>query len=166
MRFFRSIVLTFLLVSLAGCQETNTDDLKNFIDKEKRRPSAKVRKIPMIKPIQGFKYSASNLRSPFVAESLEDTASEGPNTNRKRGILEAFSLDTLKMVGTLTQDHLTWGLIIDKSGIVYRVQPGDYMGLNSGKITRITQERIFLVELIPDGQGGWRERSVSLGMTE
>ena len=78
--------------------------------------------------------------------------------------MEGFSLDTLKMVGTFKVGNNFYGLVQSKDGLVHKVQPGNYMGQNDGKVTEITGGRISLVEIIPDGLGGYIERPASLAL--
>jgi len=70
------------------------------------------------------------------------------------------------MVGTLEQHEDTWALINDTAGTIHRVQAGNYMGQNHGKITRVTEFEIELTEIIPDGIGGWVERPASITISE
>jgi type IV pilus assembly protein PilP len=95
-------------------------------------------------------------------EDKEDLLS--PDKTRPRQPLEAFSLDSLRMVGVLQQGDSLWGLIEDPKQVVHRVQVGNYMGQNEGAITGITEGEIFLVEIIPDGVGGYIERDASIAI--
>lgn len=68
------------------------------------------------------------------------------------------------MVGTLEQNDETWALIKTKDGTIHRVSPGNYMGQNDGKITRISEDKIELIEIVPTGNGFLeREAAVALG---
>ena len=58
-----------------------------------------------------------------------------------------------------------WGLVVDRSGIIHRVKSGNYLGENSGKINKITEDSIYLEELIPDEQGGWADRKANLSIS-
>jgi Tfp pilus assembly protein PilP len=49
-------------------------------------------------------------------------------------------------------------------GIVYRVTLGQYMGLNHGKIAKVTKDDIDVVEMIPDGSGCWNNRTTKLAL--
>lgn len=89
-----------------------------------------------------------------------------PDSNRPREALEAFPLDTLRMVGTLDQGGQSWGLVRANDGTIHRVQPGNYLGQNHGRIANITEYEIELVEIVPDGLGGWIERQASLALSE
>ena len=88
----------------------------------------------------------------------------GRAVRRNREFLEGFSLDTLKMVGTFKVGNNFYGLVQSKDGLVHKVQPGNYMGQNDGKVTEITGSKISLVEIIPDGLGGYIERPASLAL--
>jgi type IV pilus assembly protein PilP len=70
------------------------------------------------------------------------------------------------MVGTLEKDAQNWGLVTAPDGAVHRIQPGNYVGKNYGKITLVAEDRIELVEIVPDGLGGWQERGARLDLSE
>jgi type IV pilus assembly protein PilP len=76
--------------------------------------------------------------------------------------LENYPLDTLKLVGTLRQSGRTYGLLQTKDGLVHRVLPGNHVGQNDGRITTISDSRISVVELVPNGTGGYVERPASI----
>jgi type IV pilus assembly protein PilP len=70
------------------------------------------------------------------------------------------------MVGTIKLSNQMFGLVQTKDGLVHRVVPGDYMGQSDGKITEVTPSRINVLEIVPDGLGGYMERRASLGLNE
>ena len=72
------------------------------------------------------------------------------------------SLDSLKMMGTLTLKGSVYALVRDGDGVVHRVTVGNYMGQNFGKIIKISQAGLVLREIVPDGQGGWVERDTTV----
>ena len=61
---------------------------------------------------------------------------------RNREFLEQFSLDTLKMVGTLKLGGQNYGLVQTKDGLVHRVVPGNYIGTSDGKVIDISPSKI------------------------
>ena len=69
-------------------------------------------------------------------------------------------------VGILEQAGVTWGLVETKEGTIHRVKAGNYMGQNHGKITHITEDKIELTEIVPNGTGGYSERQASLALAE
>ena len=88
-----------------------------------------------------------------------------PDTNRVKQFLEQYPIASLAMVGTLSQGQRLYALIRDAEGGVHRVQNGDYMGTDHGRVPRIQESELELIEIVPDGTGGWveRARTVSLG---
>ena len=130
-------------------------------------PGGRVEPLPEVKPYETFVYSAGTMRSPFQPGGAGGPGSGlRPDSKRNREFLEQFSLDTLKMVGTLKLSGQMFGLVQTKDGLVHRVVPGNYMGQADGKITDITPSKISVNEIVPDGLGGYMERRASLGLNE
>jgi len=157
-----------LVTGLAACSSAD-DELTRFIEDTKKEPGGRVEPLPEVKPYETFVYSATNMRSPFQPGS--PNAGPGsmalrPDSKRNREFLEQFSLDTLKMVGTLKLGGQNYGLVQTKDSLVHRVVVGNYLGQADGKITEIAASKISLIEIVPDGLGGYMERPAALGLTE
>ena len=165
--------LLFLLLPLlaTGCANKDMTDLQDFVTEVKSRPPTGIEPIPEIKQVIGFIYTAKDRRGPFTrpaddAEATETILDAGirPDPNRRKEELESYALDSLRMVGTLEQDAQTWGLVKTAEGTIHRVISGNYMGQNDGKITRISEDKIELIELVPTGSGFLeRESALALG---
>jgi len=168
MRKFVPLIAPLLLV---GCANTDMSDLRGFVDEVKARPASGIEPIPEIKQVIGFVYSAKNRRDPFTPPEEETAATETildnglrPDPNRRKEELESFTLDSLRMVGTLEQDDQTWGLVKTSDGTIHRVSAGNYMGENDGRITRISEDKIELIELVRTGSGFLeKEAAIALG---
>ena len=163
---FAALACTALL-SLAACSSAD-DELQRFVDETKKEPGGRVEPLPEVKPYETFVYSAAEMRSPFLPGGSGSGSSAGlrPDSKRNREFLEQFSLDTLKMVGTLRLGSHMYGLVQTKDGLVHRVSDGNYMGQADGRITDITPAKILLTEIVPDGLGGYMERPAALGLNE
>jgi type IV pilus assembly protein PilP len=162
-----SVLVASVLVTslLSGCGSDS--ELDRFIEATKKEPGGRVEPLPEVKPYEAFNYTDQNMRSPFVpGGSGSLSAGVRPDSKRNREFLEQFSLDTLKMVGTLNIGAGHFGLVATKDGRVHRVVVGEHIGTNDGKITDITPSKIALVEIIPDGLGGYIERPAALGLNE
>lgn len=158
-----------LCVLLAGCGGDKPDELRRYVDEVKARPPSPIEPLPIVKTYASFTYEAEALRDPFAPAQLGLTAAGGalrPDPDRPRELLEDYPLDSLRMVGTLARANQQWALIQDKEGRVHRVQAGNYMGQNYGKIVAITEQSTDLIEIVDDGQGGWIERPASLALSE
>lgn len=160
------ILLFVCLISLAGCGDTGKADLEKFVNDVITTPRGRVEPIPEFKPYESFTYSAAALRSPFSLPIIEDNIANAdsmfdvsPDNDRTKEYLEQFNIGELSMVGTLQKpDGELWALIRDGDGGVVRTKVGEYMGQNHGRIKLITDSRISLVEIVPNGSGGWLER--------
>ena len=162
-----AVLASTLLGGLAACSSAD-DELTRFIEDTKKEPGGRVEPLPEVKPYETFTYSATEMRSPFMPGGNSAGGMSGlrPDSKRNREFLEQFSLDTLKMVGTLKLGGRMYGLVQTKDGLVHRVSNGNYMGQADGKITDITPAKISLTEIVPDGLGGYMERPAALGLNE
>jgi type IV pilus assembly protein PilP len=152
-------------------------DLRAFVEKTKQRPGGEIEPLPEFEPYQSFTYKPSELRDPFVPqagfalsddelEQQEQSAGLAPDRSRRKEPLEQYPLDSLDMVGTLSRNQQQWGLVRAPDGTIHQVRPGNHMGQNYGRITQVRADEIELVEIVPDGQGGWMERDAALGLGE
>ncbi len=175
-RILKNTLLSPLFfVLMTGCGGDDFSDLNKYIQEVKARPKGPIAPLPEIKVVEPFVFKPDGLRDPFrqvekssEASNVDVTGVTGikPDTERRKEELEAYSLDTLRMVGTLTNQKGLWGLVKAKDGTIHRVQVGNHMGQNYGKIIRILEDKIELMEIVPDKPGTWREQQASLALTE
>lgn len=166
-------VMIFLSVlSLGGCsKDEKRASLEAYIQSVKQRPAGEIEPLPQIKPYESYTYQAAELRSPFVPPEPEQVVTPAlvdngirPDTNRRRELLESFPIDALRMVGTLEQHGKRWALIVDTEGALHRITEGNYVGMNHGKIKKITEEKLLITEIIPSPTGGWQERQSEMAL--
>jgi type IV pilus assembly protein PilP len=163
-----------LAVIAAGCSQ-DMSDLEQYAMEVKSRTSKNIEPIPQPKPYEPFTYEPGERRDPFVPmlQSREAAlaASGGagairPDLDRPREPLEEFPLDSLRMVGTITMQQRAFALIRAPDAVVHRVSVGDHLGQNFGKITGISETEVVLMEIIPDGLGGYIQRPASVALTQ
>ena len=155
-------------VLLVGC-DSRIDAVNQEMANIRNQQPLPIEPAPVFNPVPSFNYSAQQLRSPFLPNSLanELKVMSGkqvyPNFSRQPQPLESYPLESLtlkgSMKGTVGQ---TVGLIKTPDGEIERVQRGNYMGMNQGRIIEITPTRIDLLEIVPDGRDGYIERPRSL----
>ncbi|MDH5408992.1 MAG: pilus assembly protein PilP [Gammaproteobacteria bacterium] len=167
--YFKAILVLGSILILSACSSGRYGDLDSYIEEVKASQKGRIDPLPEIKPYETFVYKPEEVRDPFVPH-VEEVASIDtslrPNMNRKREPLEQYPLDTLIFVGHLEKSGARWGLVASPDSAVYRVQVGNYIGKNYGKIISITETNIKLVEIIPSGTGGWIDREASLALSE
>lgn len=168
---WRAAALAALLVAAGGCSR-DASDLDRYIAEVKARPGGAVEPIPEVKPFETFVYPDEPLRDPFSPldfaprEAVAASSGPRPDADRPRELLEEFPLDTLRMMGILQQQESLWALVRDPSGTIHRVQTGNHLGQNHGRITGITEREVKLRELIPNSGGGWIEREAAIAAKE
>lgn len=161
-------VVVLAALSLSGCSN-DMEELQQHVAEIKGRPGERIEPLPEIKPYEAFAYNASSMRSPFVpaAPARNDLAAGvRPDVKRPREFLEQFPLDTMRMVGTLQLLGRNYGLVQGKDGLVHRVLPGNFVGQNDGRIVGVSSTKISIIEIVPDGLGGYIERPAALALTE
>jgi type IV pilus assembly protein PilP len=167
-RLLITTLATATTLLVAGCSD-GLGDLRAKIEEQKTKPGGRIKPLPEVKPYESYAYTASELRSPFYASLVgegDEQAGPRPDASRPREYLEQFSLDTLRMVGTLRLGRSNYGLVQTKDGLVHRVLPGNRLGQNDGTVLSITESKITLVELVPDGLGGYIERPAALALSD
>jgi type IV pilus assembly protein PilP len=178
-----NIVIPLMAVLLvSGCVSSDMSDLEAWRDDVLARPGGRIEPLPEIRPYEAYAYKSASegLRDPFqpfyqqrvesetkVEQNVGLTAEmERELRNRNKEELEKYELDSLKMVGTMTNEGNNWGIILDPDGNVTRVKVGNYMGRNIGKIVNIYEDRIELREIVQNNQGRWEERQAAIALVE
>ena len=169
---------------LGGCMTPqNSADLEAYVQEVLGRSSTKIEPLPPIPPYAVYTYASgqADKKDPFQTffekpdqESVQveqctpgvDPNCIAPDPDRRREELEFFPLDSLRMVGTLEQEGEIWGIVLSSDANVYRVTIDNYMGQNHGRIINIEEEGIELLEIVPNGTGGWLERSTKVALAE
>ena len=173
---FRLGFTLFPVILLSACGQ-GVGDLRTFVQQIKSQPPGRIEPIPEFQPYQNFEYTSHDLRDPFklvdfrrpneIDEEIQAIASgPKPNIDRVKEPLEDFPLDTLRLKGTLTKDGIKWGLIFAPDNTVHRVLEGHYLGQNHGRIISVSDEKIELTEIVPDGLGNYIERSSAVALIE
>lgn len=163
-----------LVLGLAACTRGVTStpgeapNLETFIAEVKARPAPALDPLPVMQQFETFEYAAQALRDPFSNAFTDQNNGNGPRPDsaRRKQTLEQFPLDSLDMVGTLGGGSGLVGLVMAPDKVTYRIRPGAYMGQADGRVTAIYEDRIELVELVPDGAGGWLERPATLALED
>ncbi len=160
-----------LCLMLMSCSSDGLDDLREFVKNAYADKKPRVEPLPEIKMQETFAYDAANLADPFAVfnfrkQAVVNSSGPRPDANRRKEPLEDFPLDSLKMVGTLSRGKQSWAVIQAPDGTVLRPQVGDHLGQNFGMVSKITAEKVDLIELIQGNLGDWVEREASLTLLE
>lgn len=160
-----------LVLSACGRGITSTPgdapNLEKWTADVRARPAPPLDPLPVMQQFETFEYTAQTMRDPFSdAWSNADSGGLRPDPNRRKETLEQYPLDSLDMVGTIGGGGNLIALVMAPDKVTYRVRPGAYLGQSDGRITGVHEDRIELVELVPDGAGGWLERPASIALED
>ena len=166
------IALSALCI-LAGCSPSGQfADLEQYIDDVQAQPKGQIPPLPKFRTYEAFAYSASGLRSPFlppikikIAQDEQDGPTVQPDPNRQKEYLENFGIESFAMVGTMSNGDRFLGLVKGGDGI-HKVEVGNYLGRNHGKIIDITETKISVIEIVPTGKDRWVERPREIELKE
>lgn len=109
-------------------------------------------------PFQSY-LSTLNTRRPVLSEVRMDR-------NRPREPLENYDLSTLKLVAIFTMGETRVAMIEDSTGKGYTVRQGSYMGKNNGRIEKIDDHTLYLVEQGLNPAGELIDNQVTLTLKE
>lgn len=164
----KSLTLLALSSVMVGCGSSANEDLQSFMETETSKLGGRIEPLPEFPPYVSVVYSAAGLRSPFDlprnVSLSQDTGrpSNAPDPTRQKEFLERFNFAELAVVGSVVMNNERWALIDDGVGSVHRVRVGMFLGQNHGRISNIQGSDVTVIEIVPDGQGGWIERPRSV----
>jgi type IV pilus assembly protein PilP len=162
-------MLFTLCLGLAACSGDH-EDLRQWMRENSKDLRPQINKLPELKPFEPVPYDAQGLIDPFKSAKIEPASREnstgkgGPDLEARElrnSILEKYPLESLKMIGFLNINKRPMAAIQVEDKIK-QVKVGEYLGLDFGMVTQITDSEVKLRELIQDASGDWSERESSL----
>lgn len=152
---------------LAGCTRGKSD-LETWVAKTKAEPAPPLQPLPVMQQFESFEYAAQDMRDPFSPPVPDRNEGSGPRPDpeRRKEALEAFPLDSMNMAGTIGAGKTLIGLVTAPDKVTYKLRPGNYLGQNDGRVIAVYEDRIEIVELVPDGAGGWLERPAKIALED
>ena len=166
-----------LLLVLTACSSSTDDELSQWMTEQKSQTRPKVNPISEPKQFKPETYSQVTEIEPFsnlkLTQALrrDSTQTESnaaliaPELARRKEALEAYPLDVMALVGSLTKANQPVGLV-KVDNLLYQVRPGNYLGQNYGRVTKISETEITLREIVQDAVGEWIERTATLQLQE
>ena len=166
----KSAAIFLVCLGLAACGGEDHQDLRQWMKDATKDLKGRIPPLPEIKSFPMVAYEAGDLVEPYNASKIEPERKAGgggikPDLDRRKEPLEAYPLESLKMVGTLMMGKMVHALVqADKN--LHQVKIGNYVGQNFGIITDIHETEVTLKELVPDSLGDYTERTSTLQLQE
>lgn len=177
MMLVRKLLITAVVLVLAGCGAAGEDELRQWMAEQKNQTRPQITPIAAPKQFKPEGYAQVTAIEPFSNQKLtqalkrESTQSAAsgaliaPELARRKEALESFPLDTMAMVGTMVKAGQPVALV-KANNLLYQVRPGNYLGQNYGRVTKVNENEVVLREIVQDAVGEWIERAATLQLQE
>ncbi len=166
-----ALLICATLLAACGAEQ---EELTQWMEQQRREVKPNVTPLTPPKKFMPQAYVAVGGVEPFSAQKLTVALKQEarqPNSllaaeiNRRKEPLEAYPLDSMRMVGSVSRQGRQYALLrVDN--LLYQVKAGDYVGQNYGKITKISETEVTLREIVQDAAGEWIERASALQLQE
>jgi len=176
-KHFQGWVGLTLLVLLSACGVAPEDELEQWMALQRSEIHPKVTPIAEPKLFQPENYAQAGEVEPFsnqkLTQALKKDASQAasngaliaPELARRKEPLEDFPVDSMAMVGSMVKAGVPVALVT-VGKLLYQVRLGEHLGLNYGRITKISETEVSVREIVQDAAGEWIERTASLQLQE
>lgn len=168
--------LIWLLLPLLCACSGDEEELRQWVRENSKHSQAKVPALPPAKPYEAMPYDSQGLPDPFSESKIEPSGrllAAGGNgkqpdflaREQRNSPLEKVPLESLRMIGFLRINHQPIAVIRSEQ-MIRQVKVGEYLGLDFGVVTQITEQELTLRELIQDSNGNWTEKTSTLRLIE
>jgi type IV pilus assembly protein PilP len=176
-RYALLIGASLAAVAVSGCDSSEQGELQQWMADQRSATKPRVEPLPEPTKFSPQAYSQEGLIEPFSnqkltqalkrdsAQATSNAALIAPELARRKEPLEASPLDAVTMVGSLVRVGQPVALVrVDN--LIYQVRPGNYLGQNYGRVTKVTETGVSLREIVQDAAGEWIERTATLQLSE
>jgi Tfp pilus assembly protein PilP len=151
-------LIVFLSLSFGGCGKEKAPVKNPSVEKtrpsevKKEKEPAEAKKAEQ----EEYKYDARGRRDPFL--SLVEITKQKPI--RKKGVspVESYGIDEIKLLAIAwnTSKHYALVMLPDKK--TYTITEGMTLGMQGGKVLKITRDSVVIREYIKDYRGEIKPR--------
>lgn len=170
----KRVLVIALCGILSACAGESHDDLRRWMQESTKDVRGNIPKLPDVKAYEPVPYDAEGHLDPFKPAKIEPESKSRQAAGKgsafqpdfearemRNSVLEKYPLESLKMIGYMNVNNRPIAVIqADQS--IKQVKVGEYLGLDFGMVTRITETEVSLRELVQDSAGDWSERTSSL----
>lgn len=170
----KRLILIAMCGAVGACSSGEHEDLKRWMAESTKDMRGNIPKLPEVLPYQPVPYNVEALLDPFKASKIEPESKSRQGAGRsgafqpdfearelRNSILEKYPIESLKMIGYLNVNKQPMA-VVQVEDKVKQIKVGDYIGLDFGMVTKISDKDVELRELIQDSAGDWSERKSSL----
>jgi Tfp pilus assembly protein PilP len=152
----------FLLFITGGCAKEQPPAKKPMAEMVKPAPvkeAPKTEEAGKTEP-EEYKYNAAGRRDPFL--SLVEITKEKPSKKKGATPFESYSLEEIKLMAVASSNNKPYALIMLPDGKTYTITQGLTVGMQGGKVEKITKDSVWIREYVKDYRGELKPRDTIL----
>ena len=169
----KRLAVLLCVFTLAACSEGEHAELQRWMAESAKDIVPGIPKLPQVRPYEPVPYEVAGQVDPFRPSKIDPENKGRPGGARgglqpnfeareqRNNVLEKYPLESLKMIGYLNVNNRPIGVVL-VDGKTRQIKIGQYMGMDFGMVTAISDTEIKLKELVQDSAGDWSERESSL----
>jgi len=170
----KRILLVTICGVLGACSGGDQEELRQWMAENSTNLRGNIPPLPQVLPYEPVPYVGEGALDPFKAAKIEPASKYKQAAGKggafqpdfearelRNSMLEKYPVESLKMIGYLNVNNKSMA-VIQVDDKVKQIKVGDYIGLDFGMVTKISDKEVELRELIQDSAGDWSERTSSL----
>jgi type IV pilus assembly protein PilP len=171
----RILMVFWVALMVAACG--GDADIQAWMQEKTSEMRPKVEVVPPVKPHEVVAYEVAGMLDPFNPSKLIPERDSPPRGGEgmpdfearelRNNILEKVPLESIHLIGIMNINNQPLAAVeIPELSLIKQVKVGDWLGVDFGKITQISNQEITVKEVIEDPSGEWIERINSLQLQE
>lgn len=174
----KKLLIVVMVAGLYGCGGAEHEDLQQWMQASTKDMRGKIPALPEIKPYEPVPYEVEAMMDPFSASKIEPEGKGRRGSGKanafqpdfearelRNSIMEKYPLESMRMIGFMNINKQPMAAIqVDQ--LVKQVKIGEYIGLDFGVVTQITDQEVIVREVVEDSSGDWSERTNTLQLQE
>jgi len=151
-----------IILPLSGCKKKAPPvPKKPDVKKEEVKPEALPQ--PTTPESKGYTYEPAGRRDPFIPLIETKKAKKGKEGEKRPiGTLESYDVKDFALIAVVKKGDKHYALLRSPDNKSFTVNEGDIIGFHSGKIMKITENRVIVVEYIEDYKGHKKPQEIVL----
>ena len=152
------VIITFLL-TFAGCnksQPTGTKPMAAPVKPAEVKKEQQATEQPKKVEQEEYKYEAKGRRDPFL--SLVQIKKEKPTKKKGASPFESYDVDEITLMAIASDKNKYYALVSLPDKKSYTITEGMTLGLQGGKVQKITKDTVIIREFIRDYKGEVKSR--------
>jgi len=152
-------VIITLVLTFAGCnksQPTGTKPMAAPVKPAEVKKEQQATEQPKKVELEEYKYEAKGRRDPFL--SLVQIKKEKPTKKKGASPFESYDVDEITLMAIASDKNKYYALVSLPDKKSYTITEGMTLGLQGGKVQKITKDTVIIREFIRDYKGEVKSR--------